>query len=72
MKCNDIEMLKNHITELYKVKGSQVSEVQIQFRINEFIANIFSNGTVNFQGKPNEKLKQNISNYIEIINKDSN
>jgi len=31
--------------------------------------NIYDNGTVNFQGKPNEKLKKDIVTYIEIVNK---
>lgn len=72
VKCDRPNILIELIKEKFKRNFSEPTTGKIVFRLDDLICNIFlTTGTVNFQGKINEKTedyKNIILNFIEEIN----
>ena len=72
VKCDNPNKLIKLIKEKFKRNFSEPTTGKIVFRLDNLICNIFlTTGTVNFQGKIDEKTeeyKNIILNFIEDIN----
>ena len=72
VKCDNPNKLIKLIKEKFKRNFSEPTTGKIVFRLDNLICNIFlTTGTVNFQGKIDEKTeeyKNIILNFIEEIN----
>ncbi|HDR0633688.1 hypothetical protein ROV31_03505 [Pasteurella multocida] len=71
VSCGDPKKLIEVIKKLYsnKVEESRPSNLCTKLTFESgFIINVFDNGTVNFQGKPDKTIENNIKSNIDIIN----
>jgi hypothetical protein len=71
IKCNDPDRLIKHIENSYPRATKTIpSQIQTHFKFtDEFVVNIFTNKTVNFQGKPSPEIQAEIERQIEIFNR---
>lgn len=72
LKCNDTNFLLESVRKKYpEAKVSHPSGTQTKVDLPEgLVMNIFSTGTVNFQGKSYENhIASDIVNVIEFINR---
>ena len=72
IKCNDTNFLLDSVVKKYpSASVSHPSGTQTKVDLPEgLVLNIFSNGTVNFQGKSYEShIASDIINVIEFINR---
>jgi hypothetical protein len=70
ISCGDPTKLISVIKALYPtVEESRPSHLCTKLSFQSgFIVNVFDNGTVNFQGKPDSDIQSNIESNIKTIN----
>lgn len=70
ISCGDPTRLIKVIKTLYPtVEESRPSNLCTKLSFQSgFIVNVFDNGTVNFQGKPDSDIQSNIESNIKTIN----
>lgn len=68
LKCVDLAALSNAIVNRFPVPADNSQMDKQIFRIDGFICTLYSNGTVQFQGKTNPDIKSFIEDAISKIN----
>lgn len=68
LKCADLAALSNAIANRYPIPADDTQMGKRIFRIDGFICTIFSNGTIQFQGKANPDVQMFIEDAIAKLN----
>ena len=68
IKCNDPDRLIQTLQIKFGVLAENPTIGKYVLRIDDVICNVFSNGTVNFQGKVNTYIHETIASEISHIN----
>lgn len=70
ISCGDPDRLVVHIKNAYlKAVVDEPAAIQTKFKFPDgLVVNVFSNGTVNFQGKKSD-IQGEIESQVEIINR---
>jgi hypothetical protein len=68
LKCADLDALSKAIINRYNVPADDTQMGKRIFRIDGFICTLFTNGTVQFQGKTNLEIQMSIENAIQKLN----
>lgn len=67
-RCSDNGALRNAISNRFSIPSDDSQLGKSIFRIEGFICTLFSNGTVQFQGKQNLQIQDYIIDAINKIN----